>query len=368
MTGGPARIGLIGASWRGDYYLRIAQEVPSSFEIGSVLVQSASSAARVTAAWGVRATTDFDTFLRSGPYDYVVVSVPRDAASHYIVAMAQAGIPVLTETPPARDLDDLRELWGRVGTAPVQVAEQYRFQPQHAARLAVASSGVLGDVHTAQVSVAHDYHGVSLIRSALGVGFDPVAVTGMAFTDRVTSARGRDAWNDELAVVDSVRTIAWLRFDDRLGTYDFNGEQYTSPIRSRHMTLSGSAGEVVDDSVRYVREPGRAVNGTFAREVTGVDGDLEGSYLHRIWLGSDVLFDNPFVGARLNDDEVAVASVMARMSAFVRTGEGFYGLADGCHDHYLGMLIADAVSSGQSVTSTPQPWSKETSVLATRRG
>lgn len=366
MTSGPARVGLIGASWRGDYYLRVAQQIPAMFEIGSVLVRSEASAARVTATWGVQATTDFDAFLRSGPYDYVVVSVPREAAPHYIAELAQAGIPVLTETPPARDLDDLVELWKRVGTAPVQVAEQYRFQPQHAARLAVASSGMLGDVHTAQVSVAHEYHGVSLIRAALGVGFQPVSVTGMAVTDRVTSARGRDSWNDDLVLVDSVRTMAWLMFGDRLGIYDFNGEQYTSPIRSRHLTFSGTGGEVVDDSVRYVREPGRAVNGTLSREVTGVDGDLEGSYLHRIWLGSDVVFDNPFVGARLNDDEIAVASVMARMTVFVRTGKGFYSLADGCHDHYLGMLIADAVASGQPVTSAAQPWSGEMSILATR--
>lgn len=358
------RIGLIGAGWRSEYYLRIAGELPWLFEIATVLTASRSSADRVNADWAVPTTSDLADFLARGPYDYVVVSVPRAVAPELIRTLSAADIPVLTETPPARDLESLTGLWSEVGGAPVQVAEQYRFQPHHSARLAVAASGVLGIVHTAEVSVAHDYHGVSLIRAALGMGFEPVEVTAQLIPDRVVAARGRDGWLDRPEQVEATRAWALLRFDAGIGIYDFAGEQYVSPIRSRHITIRGTEGELRDDAVHRLAEASRSVTLTLTREATGLDGDLEGSFLRRIALGAEVVYENPFVGARLNDDELAVAEVMAKMAHFVRTGESFYSLADGCHDHYLALLMSESAQTGRWVTSSPQAWSGAVSVLA----
>ena len=358
------RIGLIGAGWRSEYYLRIAGELPWLFEIAAVLTASQASADRMSADWAIPTTTDLSDFLTRGPYDYVVVSVPRAVAPELVRALSAADIPVLTETPPARDLDSLTALWSAVGGAPVQVAEQYRFQPQHSARLAVAASGALGIVHTAEVSVAHEYHGVSLIRAALGVGFEPVEVTARLIPDRVVAAHGRDGWLDRPGLIEATRTWALLQFDAGIGIYDFADEQYVSPVRSRHITFRGTEGELRDDTVRYVAEAGRAATMSLSREATGLDGDLEGSFLRRIALGTNVVYENPFVRARLNDDELAVAEVMTKMAHFVRTGEPFYSLADGCHDHYLGLLIAESARAGRAVSSSPQAWSGAVSVLA----
>ena len=64
-------------------------------------------------------------------------------------------MPVLAETPPAPDLKGLIQLSKDLpGNARVQVAEQYPFQPLHAARLALARSGKLGEITQAQISVA----------------------------------------------------------------------------------------------------------------------------------------------------------------------------------------------------------------------
>ncbi len=358
------RIGLIGAGWRSEYYLRIADELPWLFEIAAVLTASQSSADRVSADWAVPTTTDLADFLTRGPYDYVVVSVPRAVAPELIRTLSAADIPVLTETPPARDLESLTAVWSAVGGAPVQVAEQYRFQPQHAARLAVAASGSLGAVHTAEVSVAHEYHGVSLIRAALGIGFEPVEVTARLIPDRVVASRGRDGWLDHPEQVEATRAWSLLRFDAGIGIYDFADEQYVSPIRSRHITFRGTEGELRDDTVHRLAEAGRSVTLTLAREATGLDGDLEGNFLRRIALGTDVVYENPFVGARLNDDELAVAQVMAKMAHFARTGEPFYSLADGCHDHYLGLLMAESAQTGRAVSSSAQPWGGSASVLS----
>ena len=56
----------------------------------------------------------------------------------------------------------------------MQVAEQYAFQPLHAARLAFIRAGKLGEISQVQVSVAHGYHGISLIRKFLGIGYENV--------------------------------------------------------------------------------------------------------------------------------------------------------------------------------------------------
>jgi hypothetical protein len=357
MTTNPVTIGIVGASWRAEYFLRIAAALPERFTVAAVLVRTESSAGRVAERWGVRATTDFDDFVSAASHDFVVVSTPWDVAPEMTRRLVAAGIPVLTETPPAPDVPALFDLWRDLATAPVQVAEQYQFQPHHAARLAVAHSGLLGDVRRARVSVAHGYHGISLIRLALGVGFEPVAISAHTTVESIAATRGRGGFTAALDPIESVTSTAHLAFDGGASAeFDFNGEQYFSPIRSRQLILAGSHGELVNDDVAWISEPGEPRRARLEREATGIDGDLEGSFVRRILLRDDVLWLNRFAPARLNDDELAVAEVMHRMAVFTSTGEAFYGLAEASHDHYLGMLVDEAAESGAPVRSGDVPW------------
>jgi predicted dehydrogenase len=352
---GSATIGLIGAGWRAEYFLRIARELPERFRVARVLVRSEGSAASVTAKWGVPATTSRARFLADS-YDYVVVSVQPDAAPELIAAVVAAGIPVLSETPPAPDVAALESLWSAVGGAPVQVAEQYFLQPHHAARLSVVRSGILGEVTSVRASVAHGYHGVSLIRRFLGLGLDPATITAHSIPDRLLSSNGRAGWNRELVETSSPRTTALLRFGEKNAIFDFTDEQYFSPVRSRHVSIRGTRGEIDDNTVSYLRGPGDPTITEFRREVTGIESDLYGNYLRRVSLHDDVHYENPFAPARLNDDEIAVAETMRLMARFASTGEGFYGLAEASHDHYLGLLIAESAATETTVHSSPRPW------------
>lgn len=357
----PARIGVVGASWRARYFLRIARDLPERFVITNLLVRSEDSAARAAGEWNLRATTSVDAFLLAGPYDFVIVAVPVDQVGDLLRTFASAGVPVLVETPPASSLEAMEQLYRDMAGAPVQVAEQYSFQPHHAARLSVARSGVLGVVTSARVSVAHGYHGVSLIRFALGVGFEPVEISGFRIADRVVSARGRDAWSDEYTEHDAPDTTALLQFPAASGVYEFNAEQYFSPIRARHITIRGSRGELRNDDVDYLTVPGFAAHERLVRDDTGRDGDLEAMFLRRISLRDHAHWSNRFESVRFNDDELAVAEVMSRMVRFARVGESFYSLADASHDQYLSLLIEKAVSTGSKTTSRPTAWTYEVS-------
>jgi len=359
---GPTRaatIGLIGAGWRAEYFLRIAEELPGRFEVASVLVRSERSAAVVRDRWAVSATTSMADFLR-GRYDYVIVSTPAEAAAELVVSLVAAGIPVLAETPPATDVEALVALYRRVGGAGVQVAEQYHLQPAHAARLAVAASGLIGEVTSTRVSAAHGYHGLSLARRALGAGFEGVRTTAQTVADRVLSARGREGWKGELVEVDNPRTVALLRFESgTTAVFDFAEEQYFSPVRARRFSVRGTRGEVDGDRVDYLLAPGRAVHARLERDATGIDGDLDGSHLRGIALNETTLYENRFAPARLGDDELAVAELMHRMAQFVETGVEVYSLAEASHDQYLALLVQRAAESGAEEVSMPMPWTAE---------
>ncbi|WP_223692297.1 Gfo/Idh/MocA family protein [Leifsonia poae] len=358
-----ARIGVIGASWRGEYFIRAASMLPEHFEIARVLTRSASSAERVSAKWGLDATTSLDDF-RTGDYDFVVVAAPPETAPELTVALARAGHAVLTETPPAPTRESLFAFYEDVKDLRVQVAEQYRFQPHLAARLALARSGRLGDISFTRMSVAHGYHGVSLIRAFLGAGFEPVDIAGWAAEMPVLSVRGRDDWQDEPAAYVPSRTFARLGFGDTTALYEFDFEQYFSPLRPRHIEVYGERGQLADDEVSSVVGPRHVTTGRLQRTATGADGDLEGWFVDSVSWGDDVLWRNRFRGARLNDDELAVAELMHRMAEYAAGGSPVYPAADGCHDQLLSLAINDAVASGSPTRVVDAPWANETSVLA----
>ena len=354
---GPVRIGLAGTGWRADFFHRVARARPDLFTLDTVWTRSDDSAARARDRWHVDVHTDWDAFTARGPFDYVIVSVPRSAAPDLTCRLVEAGTPALVETPPATDVAAMQELYRRLGaSAPVQIAEQYQYQPHHAARIALARSGLIGPVGSARVSVAHGYHGVNLIRRLLDVGLDAVEIEATAFPDPVVSPRDRGGWINEPQTVTATTTLATLRFDQRVGVFEFDDQQYFAPYRSRHLWVRGEKGEIVDDEVTYLARPGLVAHERLRRDQGGFEGDLTGNHLNRLVLGDRVVYTNPMAPAALADDEIAIGDLMARMAVFVAGGEGFYGLAEACHDHYLGLLIDEAAGSRRRVRSEQQPW------------
>ncbi len=61
------------------------------------------------------------------------------------------------------------------------------------------------------------------------------------------------------------------------------------------------------------------------REQTGEDGDLGGYSLRGISLGERWIYRNPFAGARLSDDEIAIGTALERMGRYARGGPRFTG-------------------------------------------
>lgn len=353
------RIGLVGAGWRLAPYLTAVDALPGEFEVVAALTRSEATAARIGAERGIPAGTSLTTFLAQGPMDFVLLSVPRTAALALAGRLLDADLPVLGETPIAAHTNEIAPFVARYGLdAPLQSAEQYRLQPMHAARIAVARSGRLGEVHRVTASFAHEYHAMSVIRAVLGVGSEPVTALASAADDRAVQPLGRDGWALDLAVAADTRTVAQLHWPDRgrSATYDFTGEQYFSPIRTRHIAIQGTHGELVDDRVHLIDSPGEPVTLPLTREQTGADGDLQGFTLRAIRLGAETMWRSDLGPARLADDEIAVAGVLRAMAGYVSGGTSFYGIAEAAEDLYLTELVARAVAAGAAVSSEPRGW------------
>lgn len=352
----PARIGIIGGGWRTGAYVTAAAADPSRYCLETALVRRDDAARELERRWpGVRATTSEEEFYRHR-LDYVIVCVSRDAAAGFSARAVARNIPVLCETPPAADLERSIRLYRELGSAPIQVAEQYQFQPHHAARLALVAEGTVGTPIHARISAAHDYHAVSLMRGILNVGFADAVITAATLDDTVVATAGRQGWSTDAGTRTTQRITARLDFGHVVGDYDFSDEQYRSPLRSRHVSIRGTAGEITDDLVRCLAGPEQPVTVPILRQQTGLDGDLEGYFLRGLTAGGRYVYRNPLAPARLSDDEIAVGTVLLKMNEYAHGGAPFYGLADASQDHYLGLIIHEAARTGRPIRSMPQPW------------
>jgi hypothetical protein len=102
-------------------------------------------------------------------------------------------------------------------------------------------------------------------------------------------------------------------------------------------------------AVRALRDAVTPVTLELSRRDTGHDGNLEGLYHVGITLGDEWVYRNPFVPARLTDDEIAVATCLERMVAYIGGGAPFCSLAEAAWDEELGLRMAEACASGQPV-------------------
>jgi predicted dehydrogenase len=373
------KIMLVGGGHRAAFYLRVAKALPEEFLFTSAYVHDPAKAARFEEAWGIKPYTDFDRLLERERADFAVVTIAPDYAAEYIRKLAAANIPVLCETPPAMTLEGLTDLYALVKAgARIQVAEQYARVPLYAAQLAVARSGLIGRVEHAQVSAAHNYHGLSLMRRLLGVTFENALVTAVSLGGKLMDGPCRyNTYSPAAeAYLDTTQTLAVFDFGDRSGVYDFTGAQYDSWVRKKRLMVRGDRGEIENLSVRALIDHETPVELPLTRMDTS---EYDYMALRGYALGRDWVYKNRFlpsltpdaartfygrdwdyrsVSFRLTDDEIAVADMMTGMSDYVDTGKDVYPFAEGAQDQYMSLVMGEAIAAGKAVRMTAQPWAR----------
>ncbi len=355
----PAELIIIGGGWRSQFFLRAARDLPQRFRIAGMLVRNAEKGAVFEKEWAVKTYRTLDELLAATKPLYAVVSVSKSSVVDVLEELAKRKIPAITETPPGGDvaaLDRVNLLTAK--GARIQVAEQYIFQPYHAARLAIVKSGLLGTISQAQVSFNQGYHGISLIRHYLEIKSEPLKITAMRFDSPIYKGPDRSGPPREEKLINCSQTIAWMQWEGKLGVFDFAQDQHRSYIRSDRILVRGERGEINQYRMRYLQDYKTPITCDMARHDAGIDGNLEGYHHKGITAGDKWWYQNPFIPARLGDDEIAVATCMERMIAYAQGGPDFYSLAEASHDQYLALSLEQAVQAAKTIEIAPKNWAK----------
>ena len=348
---------IIGSGWRSLFFARIAKRYPQQFHLQYLLCRTQEKADKIAAEYDIPTTTSVEDCELAKP-DFVVVAVAKASLFEETQKWAKKGFPVLCETPAANTVEDLKALWELLQKgAKIQIAEQYHRYPIMAAGLKAIQEGKLHDPYAVHLSMAHDYHGVSLIRRMLQPD-DPTSLKldclwGEQYAFPVTETDSRYGAITDGRIKQADRKVITLQFSNgKVAFYDFSGVQYHSFIRARHVNVQGRDGEWNDTFLRYVDE-------NHQPHVEEVKPWLNPTYacLHtetlqaqsQKWL-PDVQMDN-------DQDEYAIATMMFDMRAYIEQGKEVYPMAEALEDAYLYLLMQEAVDNpGSKISPQPMPW------------
>ena len=349
--------GIVGSGWRAEFFLRIARELPNRFQVCGLVTRSEEKAISLENTWGIKTYRTIDDLLKFTTPSFLVVSVPGDIAPSIITELASKGIPILTETPPAPDVAGLIELnkLTKLG-AKIQVAEQYHLQPMHAARIAIVDSGKLGEISQVQVSFSHGYHAISIIRKLLGIKFENAKINALNLISPFVAGPGRNGLSEQETQLDALQELALLQFGEKSAIYDYSQDQHRSFIRGNRILIRGNRGEITNKEVRYLKDFHTPIEYELIEKSAGLDGNIEGYFIKGVIGGEQWVYLNPFIPAKLSEDEIAIASCLEKMETYVKGGPAFYSLAEASQDHYLWMMIKKSVLAKETVLTETQPW------------
>jgi predicted dehydrogenase len=340
-------------------YLRLAYLLPDRFEVSGVVTRTRESGERVEQEFGVPTFRSVEELLAARRPDFVVLSVPWPLTPELIRVLVRADVPVLAETPPAPDLAGMRALWSDVGSSGlVQVAEQYPLMPLHAARIALIRSGLIGTPGSAQVSSTHQYHVIALMRTLLGVPIGPATVDSRTFTAPLADPITPTGWTHDLQPKPARTILSTVDFGgDRMGLYDFTDNQWWNPVRPDHLTVRGSIGELHDETVVRMIDEVTPVTSRIERNSTGLGMNYEGTDLAHLSFEGRVVFRNRFPGVALSDDDLGTAELLSSTGAWTRgDGPAPYPLAEGLHDHRVGLALEESAERSTTVEIGDEPW------------
>ena len=353
------KIAIIGAGWRSEFFIRIAQLLPEKFEIVGVVARKDEVRSALAERFGVQTYSSISQLLSKNKPDYAISSVSWDSNPGVVEELVSAGVYVLCETPPAPTLEGLQKLWAAVGSSEmVQVAEQYLSLPGHSARLAITKSGVIGNVSSLELSSTHGYHAVSIMRGFLQSGFEPTTITTRQFEAPLVDPLSRNGFNADLSPKNAKTTISLIDFGSgKSGVYNFVDNQWHNQLRHRRIVVRGSRGEIVDDSVIRLIEGPAITTSRIERYQLGYDLNLDGYDTEHLSFDGKVVFKNPFTGLRFMDEEIAIATLMVQMADWINgNAKAPYPLNEACQDHLVSLAIDESIALGKSVTTAKQDW------------
>lgn len=343
------RFAIVGSGWRALYYVRIAKALPEVFELTAMVCRNPEKAEKLSKEYGIRTTCSADECMDLKP-DFVVAAVSKAAIADVSAEWMEKGFPVLSETPAFRTEEQAERLKAlMLKGAKHTTAEQYRKYPTVSALIKALDSGIIGERDYCMVSFAHEYHGASLIRAFLGltpdVKFTAKAST-FSFPTAETLSRYEKFTDGRISM--KKRTLAIVSFENgKAALYDFDGEQYRSPIRSSMIKVQGCRGEFAGDTFSYLDESNEPAQESLVIKSRMVFRDTDNPNFKRIreiteiTFRGEILYSPPFGLCGLSEDETAIALVLKETGLYAKgCGENPCPFAEAAADVRMGLAIA----------------------------
>ena len=343
---------IVGSGYRARFYARIAKTYPALFS-AMFLCRSKEKAALMLRETGVPAVWSPEEAEAFQP-DFVVIAVNKTSITDVCIEWVNRGYPVLMETPAGMTREQLLQLWDlRQGGARIAVAEQYHRYPDMIAGLRAIAEGRIGTPGSIYLSMAHDYHGMSLIRRMLMTEGESYSLRGERRMHPVTETDSRTGPIPGNPVREKSRDVVWVSFDSgKNALYDFSGVQYHSFIRSRHVVVRGDRGEWCDTILYCLDEEGRPVREELAPVIPDRYRELDTALLRdaRRVPKRALSMDNL-------QDEFAMATMLYDMKEFLETGKEIYPFSEALEDAYFRILMEEALAEPwKEIRAEKMPW------------
>ena len=365
---GKYRFIIVGSGWRSLFYVRIAKALPDMFELGAMLCRTKEKAERMASENGIYTTTSIEECREMKP-DFVVVAVNKASIANVSKEWMEYGFTVLCETPVAQDLNMLQELWQmHLAGRKLVVAEQYKYDSLYRAQLTLLEKELIGEPSFLHISLAHEYHGASLMRAFLNETYAAdFSVSANTYVFPTVETLSRYEKITDGRVASKNRTVATYEFsDNKVAVYEFDSEQYRSPIRNNYVKLQGVRGEMKDEAFYWLDEKNEPVKAKLVSENRMFNRNSENPNLklgyecRQVELlyedgSKEVVFETPFTGKDMSAEETAIAVLMLQAAEYDRKVAD-KELRNALQDVYMAILMAEAVESGEKIVSQAQPW------------
>ena len=350
------RFGIIGSGWRALYYVRIAKALPDLFELCGMVCRTAEKASRIQQEYGIPVCTDAKELAEKQP-GFVVVAVDKAHVLEVGMEWLQKGFAVLAETPAAVDRASLRQMKDIAAAGKKFVtAEQYRLYPENTARMRLAQKGMIGTPSYVYLSLAHEYHAASLMRAFLEISPEmPYTIQAYASSFPTAETLSRFEQYTDGRIAAKTRTCAVIAFENgRTCLYDFDSEQYRSPIRSSHWKLQGTRGEIFDDTAVWLDEHNQPCREKIITQSSVVHtGDANPNFrqyetIEQITFAGEILYEHSKIIHGLSQDDTAIVQMLMQMASYAKgEGEAPYSLQESIADAELGIVLREAAETGK---------------------
>ncbi len=362
---GKYRFVIVGSGWRSLYYVRIAKALPEVFELCAMLCRTEEKASKMNSEYNIHTTVSVEECERYNP-DFVVVVVNKSSIADVSMEWMKKGFTVLSETPAAVNQENLNEIWKlHERGCKLVVAEQYTRYPVYNAMIKIVNKHIIGPPNFMDISLAHGYHGISLMRAFLEIdSSEQFSVYSRVYEYPTVETYSRyDKYTDGHTAIKK-RNVAIFEFESgKTAVFDFDSEQYRSPIRNNSYKIQGCKGEMIGGNIWYLEDNNDLVTLSMDIESREVITEYDNPNLHRIKevteisLGKELLYEPYFGKVGLAEDETAIALLMKETAEYSRGNcPEPYALADALQDAYAALLMEESENKGELVKSKVQAW------------